>query len=248
MTTDSATRENSRKALVELRGLHLTLESAAGAVNILRGIDLSIAGGEAVGIVGPSGSGKSTLISVVAGLERPTSGTVRFAGRDLGDMTEDALAVLRRDHIGIVFQSFHLIPTMTALENVAIALELAKAPNAFAKARETLELVGLGSRTGHYPAQLSGGEQQRVAIARAFASGPSLILADEPTGNLDGDTGRAVIDTLFSLRAGRGVTLALITHDEGLAARCDRILRMTDGRIAADAHPMCLTQPPDAAQ
>ncbi len=255
MTANSATGEESRKALVELRGLHLTLESAAGAVNILRGIDLTIAEGEAVGIVGPSGSGKSTLISVMAGLERPTSGTVRFAGRDLGDMSEDALAVLRRGHIGIVFQSFHLIPTMTALENVAIALELAKAPNAFAKARETLEVVGLGPRTGHYPAQLSGGEQQRVAIARAFASGPSLILADEPTGNLDGDTGRAVIDTLFSLRAERGVTLALITHDEGLAARCNRILRMTDGRIAvddrADGHPgdpMRLTQAPDAAR
>ena len=248
MTANSATREESRKALVELRGLHLTLESAAGAVNILRGIDLTIAEGEAVGIVGPSGSGKSTLISVMAGLERPTSGSVRFAGRDLGDMSEDALAVLRRDHIGIVFQSFHLIPTMTALENVAIALELAKAPNAFAKARETLELVGLGSRTGHYPAQLSGGEQQRVAIARAFASGPSLILADEPTGNLDGDTGRAVIDTLFSLRAERGVTLALITHDKGLAARCNRILRMTDGCIAPDDHPMRATHQPDAAQ
>ncbi len=251
MTTDSAPGEASRKALVELRELHLTLESAAGAVNILRGIDLTIAEGEAVGIVGPSGSGKSTLISVMAGLERPTSGTVRFSGRDLGDMSEDGLAVLRRDHIGIVFQSFHLIPTMTALENVAIALELAKAPNAFAKARETLELVGLGPRTGHYPAQLSGGEQQRVAIARAFASGPSLILADEPTGNLDGDTGRAVIDTLFSLRAERGVTLALITHDEGLAARCNRILRMTDGRIAADdrpGDPVRVTQQPDAAQ
>ena len=251
MTTDSAPGEDSRKALVELRQLHLTLESAAGAVNILRGIDLTISEGEAVGIVGPSGSGKSTLISVMAGLERPTSGAVRFDGRDLVGMSEDGLAVLRRDHIGIVFQSFHLIPTMTALENVAIALELAKAPSAFAKAHETLELVGLGSRTGHYPAQLSGGEQQRVAIARAFASGPSLILADEPTGNLDGDTGRAVIDTLFSLRAERGVTLALITHDEGLAGRCDRILRLADGRIADDdrtSDELRLSQPPDAAQ
>lgn len=251
MTTNSATREESRKALVELRGLHLTLESAAGAVNILRGIDLTITEGEALGIVGPSGSGKSTLISVMAGLERPTSGTVRFDGHDLGGMSEDALAVLRRDHIGIVFQSFHLIPTMTALENVAIALELAKAPNAFARAHKTLELVGLGSRTGHYPAQLSGGEQQRVAIARAFASGPNLILADEPTGNLDGDTGRAIIDVLFSVRAERGVTLALITHDEGLAARCDRILRMADGRIAEQGgrgEPLRMTQSPDAAQ
>ena len=251
MTADTATHENSRKALVELGGLHLTLESAAGAVNILRGIDLTIAEGEALGIVGPSGSGKSTLISVMAGLERPTSGTVRFSGRDLGGMSEDALAVLRRDHIGIVFQSFHLIPTMTALENVAIALELAKAPDAFAKARETLAQVGLESRTGHYPAQLSGGEQQRVAIARAFATGPSLILADEPTGNLDGETGGAVIDILFSLRAERAVTLVLITHDEQLAARCDRILRMTDGRIAADDHaedPMRLASSPDAAQ
>jgi len=251
MTTDNAPGEASRKALVELRELRLTLESAAGSVNILRGIDLTISKGEAVGIVGPSGSGKSTLISVIAGLERPTSGDVRFDGRDLGGMSEDALAVLRRDHIGIVFQSFHLIPTMTALENVAIALELAKAPNAFAKARETLELVGLGSRTGHYPAQLSGGEQQRVAIARAFASSPSLILADEPTGNLDGDTGRAVIDTLFSLRAERGVTLALITHDERLAGRCDRILRMADGRIVADdpaADELRVSQTPDAAQ
>ncbi len=247
---DSATREESGKPLVELSDLRLTLDSAAGAVNILRGIDLAITRGEALGVVGPSGSGKSTLVSVIAGLERPTSGSVRFDGRDLGAMSEDELAVLRRDHIGIVFQSFHLIPTMTALENVAISLELAGVRDAFDGARATLEQVGLGPRTGHYPAQLSGGEQQRVAIARAFVADPSLILADEPTGNLDGDTGRAIIDTLFSIRAGRGTTLVLITHDERIAERCDRVLGLRDGRIESDAaaRTMGMAQTPDAAQ
>ena len=247
---NSATREESRKPLVELSDVRLTLESAAGAVNILRGVDLAIAAGEALGIVGPSGSGKSTLVSVIAGLERPTSGSVHFDGRDLGAMNEDGLAVLRRDHIGIVFQSFHLIPTMTALENVAISLELAGVRNAFERAQATLEQVGLGPRTGHYPAQLSGGEQQRVAIARAFTAEPSLILADEPTGNLDGDTGQAIIDTLFSIRAGRGTALVLITHDERIAARCDRVLGMRDGRIEAVAATATvgLAQPPGAAQ
>jgi putative ABC transport system ATP-binding protein len=220
--------------LVVLQDVHLTLGSAAGPVNILRGISLEIGAGETVALLGPSGSGKSTLMMVAAGLERPTSGRVALAGRDLAALDEDGLARLRRDHIGIVFQAFHLIPTMNALENVAIPLELAGAGDAFALAEAALGRVGLDHRLSHYPAQLSGGEQQRVAIARAFVAGPRLILADEPTGNLDGATGDVVIDSLFAEHARQGTSLLLITHDARLAGRCERQLHMADGRIAED--------------
>jgi len=206
----------------------------AGPVNILRGISLEIGEGETVALLGPSGSGKTTLLMVAAGLERPSSGRVAVAGDDLGRLDEDGLARLRRRHIGIVFQAFHLIPTMSALENVAIPLELAGARDAFAAAKAALGRVGLEHRLGHYPAQLSGGEQQRVAIARAFVAGPLLLLADEPTGNLDGATGDLVIDCLFAEHARQGTSLLLITHDARLAERCGRQLRMGDGRIVED--------------
>lgn len=219
-------------SLIVLENVHLTLESAAGPVNILRGIDLSVAAGETVGIVGPSGSGKTTMLMIIAGLERPSSGTVRVAGQDLTRLSEDALARFRRDHIGIVFQAFHLVPTMTALENVAVPLELAGGKDAFERAAEALAAVGLGHRLTHYPGQLSGGEQQRVAIARAFAPKPRVLLADEPTGNLDGETGEQVIELLFDQCAREGTTLLLITHDPALAARCARQVRVADGRIA----------------
>jgi putative ABC transport system ATP-binding protein len=224
----------ARNTLVTVRDLHLTVPSAAGPVNILRGIDLDIAAGEAVGIVGPSGSGKTSLLMVLAGLERPSAGSVALAGRDVTRLDEDALARLRRDQVGIVFQSFHLIPTMTALENVAIPLELAGDRKAADKARAALASVGLAHRVTHLPGQLSGGEQQRVALARAFAPSPRLLLADEPTGNLDSDTGMAVMDLLFALQAGTGTTLLLITHDPALAARCERIIRIADGRVVND--------------
>jgi len=219
-------------ALVE--DVHLTLGSAAGPVNVLRGISFGIAAGESVGLVGPSGSGKTTLMMVLAGLERPSGGRVAVAGTELTRLDEDALARFRRDHVGIVFQSFHLVPTMTALENVAIPLELAGRRDAFEAARAGLEEVGLGPRVLHYPSQLSGGEQQRVAIARAFVTAPKLLLADEPTGNLDGATGRLVIELLFRLRAERGTALLLITHDSELARRCDRIVALADGAIAGE--------------
>ena len=219
--------------MILLQDVQLTLASAAGAVNVLRGVSLRIEPAETVSLVGPSGSGKSTLMMVTGGLERPSSGRVVVAGVDLGSLDEDGLARFRRDHIGIVFQSFHLIPTMSALENVAIPLELAGRGDAFAAAREGLVAVGLEHRLLHYPGQLSGGEQQRVAIARAFAAGPKLLLADEPTGNLDTGTGRHIIDLLFALSAERGTTLLLITHDQDLARRCDRIVQMADGRIVA---------------
>ncbi|HTP83330.1 MAG TPA: ABC transporter ATP-binding protein [Alphaproteobacteria bacterium] len=218
--------------IVELADVHLKLASAAGEVNILRGIDLAIARGESVAVVGPSGSGKSTMLMVMAGLERPTSGLVRIAGEDLGRLGEDQLALFRRRNVGIVFQGFHLIPTMTALENVAVPLEFAGDSSAFERARAGLEAVGLGHRLGHYPGQLSGGEQQRVALARAFAGEPPLLFADEPTGNLDAATGHGIIDLLFALRARRAATLVLITHDPELAARCDRTVRLHDGRIS----------------
>jgi len=220
--------------LVALDEIRLSLASAAGPVEILRGITLTIMPGETVALLGPSGSGKTSLLMVLAGLERPTAGRVELAGQDLGTLDEDGLARLRRRHVGIVFQSFHLIPTMTAMENVAIPLELAGDRNAFAAAETALARVGLGNRVGHYPGQLSGGEQQRVAIARAFAAGPQLLLADEPTGNLDGATGRAVIDCLFAEHARLGTALLLITHDAELAARCGREINLADGRIAAE--------------
>ena len=219
--------------LVQVKDLRLTVPSAAGPVNILRGIDLSVVQGEAVGIVGPSGSGKTSLLMVLAGLEAASSGSVRLAGQELVGRDEDALARLRRDMVGIVFQSFHLIASMTALENVAIPLELADDRHAMAKAEVSLRAVGLGHRLTHLPGQLSGGEQQRVALARAFAPNPSLLLADEPTGNLDHATGMVVMDLLFDLQTRHGTTLLLITHDPALAARCGRIVHIADGVVAA---------------
>jgi putative ABC transport system ATP-binding protein len=204
----------------------------AGEINILRGVDLSIRRGEAVGLVGPSGSGKTSLLMLLAGLERATGGSLSLAGHDLGAMDEDALARFRREHVGIVFQAFHLIPTMTALENVAVPLEFAGRHDAFARARESLAAVGLDHRLEHYPGQLSGGEQQRVALARATVAEPPLLLADEPTGNLDRGTGGQVMDLLFGLRKRLGTTLLLITHDPLLAERCGRVVRMEDGLIA----------------
>ncbi|MCK8783955.1 ABC transporter ATP-binding protein [Roseomonas sp. NAR14] len=225
-------------SLIQVRGLTLRVGAAAGEVNILRGLDLGVAAGEAVGIVGPSGSGKTSLLMLLAGLERPTSGVLRVAGHDLAAMDEDALARFRRDRVGIVFQAFHLVPTMTALENVAVPLEFAGRPDAFAAAELALRAVGLGHRLAHYPGQLSGGEQQRVALARACVARPPLLLADEPTGNLDRATGAQVMELLFGLRGeareGGRTTLLLITHDEALAARCDRQVRIEDGRIVAD--------------
>jgi putative ABC transport system ATP-binding protein len=220
------------KPLILLEDVRLTLTSAAGPVNVLRGISATIARGTTIGLVGPSGSGKSTLMMVLGGLERISSGRVTVDGTDLGALSEDALARFRRDRVGIVFQSFHLVPTMTALENVAVPLELAGRKDAFAVAEAGLIAVGLKERQLHYPSQLSGGEQQRVAIARAFAPRPRLLLADEPTGNLDGETGRQVIELLFALHAEHGTSLLLITHDPALAARCDRIIRMRDGLIS----------------
>ena len=220
--------------MIRLGDVQLKLAGAAGEVNILRGLNLQVDRGETVGIVGPSGSGKSTMMMIIAGLERPSAGAVEVAGEDLGALGEDDLARFRRRHIGIVFQAFHLIPTMTALENVAVPLEFAGRDDAFARAAETLGAVGLQHRLSHYPGQLSGGEQQRVALARAFAVEPSLLLADEPTGNLDGETGRQVIDLMFELAARHGSTLMLITHDPALAGRCRRLVRLVDGRILDD--------------
>jgi putative ABC transport system ATP-binding protein len=221
----------SEGSIIELSQVRLTLPSSAGPVDILRGVDLTVRQGAAVGLIGPSGSGKSTLMAVMAGLERPSSGVVRVAGVLLSDLNEDGLAAFRRDNIGIVFQSFHLIPTMTALENVAIPLELAGDRDAFERAAEGLGKVGLGHRLTHYPSQLSGGEQQRVALARAVACRPRLLLADEPTGNLDGATGQAIVELLFQLHDDARTTLILITHDERLAARCDEVVAMADGLI-----------------
>jgi putative ABC transport system ATP-binding protein len=221
--------------MIELERIELKLVGAAGPVNILRGIDLSIDQSETASLVGPSGSGKTSLLMVIAGLERPTAGKVTVADTDLGPLDEDQLAAFRRSRVGIVFQSFHLIPTMTALENVAVPLEFAGRADAFERARAELEAVGLGPRIGHYPSQLSGGEQQRVALARAFAIEPALLLADEPTGNLDADTGGQVIDLLFQRQAEHGSTLLLITHDRALANRCTRSLTMRDGKVANGA-------------
>jgi putative ABC transport system ATP-binding protein len=220
---------------VALDGVNLSLGRGAARVHILKDIGLHIGAGEAVGLIGPSGSGKSTLLMIMAGLERPDNGTVRVAGEDLGRLDEDALARFRGRNVGIVFQSFHLIPTMTALENVAVPLELAGVADAEARAARELAAVGLADRLGHYPAQLSGGEQQRVALARALAPNPAILVADEPTGNLDEATGRQVIELLFAGHAQRGSTLILVTHDPVLANRCDRVVRLRSGRIAASA-------------
>ena len=217
--------------MLALTDARLTLSGNAGPVEILRGISLEVNRGETVGLVGPSGSGKSSLLMLMGGLERATGGKVMALGQDLGGMDEDALARFRRGNMGVVFQSFHLIPTMTALENVAIPLELAAAPDAFARAEAELASVGLSHRMDHYPSQLSGGEQQRVALARAFAPGPKLILADEPTGNLDATTGHQIIDLMFAINAERGTTLVLVTHDDEIAARCGRRLRMHGGQM-----------------
>ena len=219
---------------IEARNLRLALGRPPALVEILRGIDLSVSAGESVALLGPSGSGKSSLMAVLAGLERPSSGSVLVAGLAFDTLDEDALAVARRGRIGIVLQAFHLLPTMTALENVAVPLELAGEADAFARAAAELRAVGLEHRLGHYPAQLSGGEQQRVAIARALAPRPILLFADEPTGNLDAATGAAIMDLLFERQAASGATLFVITHDAGLAARCGRIVRLRDGRIVDD--------------
>jgi putative ABC transport system ATP-binding protein len=220
---------------IALTGVNLSLGRGAARVHILKDIDLNIGRGEAIGLVGPSGSGKSTLLMVMAGLERPDTGTVTVAGHDLNRLDEDGLARFRGRHVGIVFQSFHLIPTMTALENVAVPLELAGLADAFARAEHELDAVDLAHRLGHYPAELSGGEQQRVALARALAPNPSILVADEPTGNLDEATGKQIIELLFRGHAARGTTLVLVTHDPALAARCDRVVQLRSGRIHGPA-------------
>ncbi|WP_459825205.1 ABC transporter ATP-binding protein [Desulfomicrobium salsuginis] len=216
---------------VVLEDVHLTLTAGSGPVNILNGVSLTVGQGETLAVVGPSGSGKTTMLMLMAGLERPSSGTVRMAGKDLTAMGEDELARFRRENLGIVFQAFHLIPTMTALENAALPLEFAHHPEARRLAREALEQVGLGHRAGHYPSQLSGGEQQRVALARAFAPRPRIILADEPTGNLDEGTGERVMELLFKMQAEDLATLVLVTHDRNLAGRCGRTASMHSGRM-----------------
>jgi putative ABC transport system ATP-binding protein len=220
---------------IRARDVTLALGRGDARVEILNGIDLEIAAGSSVALLGASGSGKSSLMAVLSGLERATGGSVQVAGADFGALDEDALALARRGRIGIVLQAFHLLPTMTALENVAVPLELDGVADAFARAEAELRAVGLGHRLGHYPAQLSGGEQQRVAIARAIAPRPAILFADEPTGNLDAATGTAVLDLLFARRGETATTLLMITHDPALAARCDRVIEMRDGRIASDS-------------
>ncbi len=222
-------------AIVEIDGVGLTLTSRAGPVEILRDVRLDVAAGQSLAIVGPSGSGKTSLLMLIAGLERATHGRVKVAGHDLQPLSEDQLARVRGAEIGIVFQSFHLVPTMTALENVALPLEFSGRVDAEAVAREVLGEVGLSHRLTHFPAELSGGEQQRVAIARALAIRPKLLLADEPTGNLDGRTGESIIELLFGLQRKTGATLVLVTHDQSLATLCDRTVRMADGRIVEDS-------------
>ena len=223
------------KSIIELKKADLTLGNAAASVHVLKSIDLAIGESEAVGIVGPSGSGKSTLLMVLAGLERLDSGEIVIAGTELHKLGEDVLADFRGKNIGIVFQSFHLIANMTALENVAVPLELANVPNPFEIAKRELVAVGLGERLNHYPGQLSGGEQQRVAIARALAPSPAVLIADEPTGNLDADTGQQIADLLFSKQAERGMTMILVTHDPSLAARCSRQIKVRSGEIEGDS-------------
>ncbi len=219
------------KSVIELDDVHLSLGRGAARVHILKGITLNIGRGETIGLVGPSGSGKSTLLMAMAGLERPDHGKILVDGTDLSRLDEDELARFRGANIGIVFQSFHLIPTMTALENVAIPLEFAGSKNAFERAAAELENVGLGSRLTHYPAQLSGGEQQRVALARALAPSPAILVADEPTGNLDEATGESIVDLMFALKRSRDATLVLVTHDLTLAAKCDRTIGLRSGQI-----------------
>ena len=225
-----------------LSGVDLSLGRGAARVHILRDINLHIGRGEAIGLLGPSGSGKSTLLMVMTGLERPDAGTVIVAGHDLRKLDEDGLARFRGTHVGIVFQAFHLIPTMTALENVAVPLELAGGSDALRRAERELAAVGLAERVNHYPAELSGGEQQRVALARALAPNPAILVADEPTGNLDETTGREIIELLFRGHRERGTTLVLVTHDTELAARCDRVLHMRSGRLET----LAATQPRSA--
>jgi len=234
---DQTLKQPSASA-IHLEDVHVTLPSRAGPVAILRGLDMNVAAGESIAVVGRSGSGKSTLLMVIAGLERATDGRVTVLGADFSALNEDDLARLRAANIGIVFQSFHLVPTMTALENVALPLEFAGTADAFATARELLQEVGLSHRVDHFPAQLSGGEQQRVAIARALSRRPKLILADEPTGNLDRKTGGHVIDLLFGLQRRREATLILVTHDERLAGACDRTIRMADGAVESETEAL----------
>lgn len=219
--------------VIALKDVHLSLKGNAGSVDILRGIDLEVAEGETLALIGPSGSGKSSLLMVMSGLEQATRGSVQVLGEEITRFDEDGLARFRRQRMGIVFQSFHLIPTMTALENVATPLELAGVPDAFDRAAAELQAVGLGHRMTHYPNQMSGGEQQRVALARAAAPQPDILLADEPTGNLDGANGAAIMDLLFGLQDRHGSTLVLVTHAEELAERCDRLIRLEDGRVAS---------------
>ena len=224
----------SRDTVLTLDNVHLSLRANAGQVDILRGVTLSVNRAETVGLIGPSGSGKSSLLMLMGGLERATGGQVEALGHDLTAMNEDALAAFRRSHMGVVFQSFHLIPTMTALENVATPLELAGVADAFDRAQVELNAVGLEARADHYPAQMSGGEQQRVALARAAAPRPQILLADEPTGNLDGSNGQAIMDLLFGLRDRHGATLVLVTHAPELAERCDRVIRLRDGQLETE--------------
>lgn len=224
-------QDSTPHPIVSLKTVDLTLDSRAGPVNILKSVSLDVANGQTIAIIGPSGSGKTSLLMIMAGLEKPTSGSVEVAGHDFAKLNEDQLAIARGENIGVVFQSFHLVPTMTAQENVALPLEFAGVGDAFERARQYLDDVGLTHRKDHYPAQLSGGEQQRVALARALVVQPKLLLADEPTGNLDSSTGAQIVDLLFDLQAKRSATLVLITHDENLARRCDRVVRMNDGQL-----------------
>ena len=226
--------DNSNKPLIQIKDVKLELGSKAGKVEILKGISLDICSDTTVAITGPSGAGKSTLMMIIGGLEAATSGSIIIDNEDFARMNEDALAEFRRDNISIVFQAFRLIPTMTALENVSIPLELSNEPDANEKAKYALDLVDLSERMNHYPDQLSGGEQQRVAIARAFITNPTVLLADEPTGNLDQETGNKIIDLLFSLQSSHKTTLILVTHDRSLAQRCDRIIDIADGQIRSD--------------
>jgi len=235
----TASRASSAPDSISITNLNLSLGEGAARVHILKDVSLRVASGEAIGLIGASGSGKSTLLMTMAGLERPDSGQVGVNGTAFNDLDEDALARFRGREVGIVFQSFHLIPTMTALENVAVPLELAGNADATARAARELQSVGLGERLHHYPTQLSGGEQQRVAIARALAPDPAILVADEPTGNLDETTGQQIVDLLFAKHAERGMTLVLVTHDSSLAQRCDRVVRLRSGRIdgpATDRH------------